>query len=158
MVNNEHVTAMSVKMLATVTKGADGSLDGELDCMYFKEPFKFNSIMSMIKMMEVTFDIKGFPERHLLPRTFKKSKQRFRKHELDLQAHIIEHVHAKENLTMHANEKLSDKNTTFEISVKFRHNAEWQGSIHLVEKDVTEQFSSVVELIKLMDSVLEVEG
>jgi len=48
----------------------------------------------------------------------------------------------------------ADKACNFDISVRYRHNAEWQGSIYWAEKDVTKQFSSIVELIKLMDNAL----
>jgi len=146
-----HVTAMSVKMIAQVTFNDDGCLLGELDCIYFEEPFTFSNLMSMIEMMETTFDTKGFPEKHLLPRTFGKAKQRFRKHELDLNAH------AKENADIKTPQKTEGKSCTFEISVKFRHNAEWQGNIYWVEKDVTKPFSSIIELLKLMDDALNNE-
>jgi len=143
--DHKHVTAMSVKMTASVTLNDDGCLHGELDCKYFEEPFKFTNIMSMIEMMETTFDTKGFPEKHLLPRTFGKAKQRLRKHELDLT------THAKDNSAEQLKVNTENKTCNFEISVRFRHNAEWQGSILWIEKNVTKQFSSILELIKLMD-------
>ena len=150
MANNEHkhVTAMSVKMLAVVTLSDEGVLHGQLDCMYFEEPFTFTSLVRMIEIMETTFDTKGYPEKHLLPRTFGKAKQRIRKHELDL------HAHVKEKSAVKAQPKPDGKTCSFEISVRFRHNAEWQGSILWFEKAVTKQFSSIVELIKLMDNAL----
>ena len=145
--DHKHVTAMSVKMIAVMTLNDDGSMVGELDSKYFAEPFKFTSIIGMIEMMETTFDTKGFPEKHLLPRTFGKAKKRFRKHELDLAAHAKDISAEAEHVQMDA----GNKNCTFEISVRFRHNAEWQGSILWMEKGVTKQFSSIIELVKLID-------
>jgi len=164
MYNNEstHVTAMSMKM-HVIVKLNDGNLEGELNCKHFEEPFKFSSFMSMIDMMETTFDAKGFPEKQVLPRTFGPSKPRVRKHEMDLQALLKEYTlkhesaSAGEDSTLPAGaeqQKAADKTCTFDILVRFRHNAEWQGSIHWIEKDVTKQFSSILELIKLMDNAL----
>jgi len=142
---------MSVKMIADVTLNEDGCLLGVLDCIYFEEPFTFSNLMSMIEMMETTFDTKGFPEKHLLPRTFGKAKQRYRKHELDLNSH------AKKKADLISQSKPAGKSCTFEISVKFRHNAEWQGNIFWVDKNVTKPFSSIIELLRLMDNALKNE-
>jgi len=139
---------MSVKMRAVITPDGEGGIHGELNCVYFEEPFVFTSLIRMIEMMETTFDTKGFPEKHMLPRTFGKAKQRFRKHELDLSNHL------KENTTVLSRSKSGDNTCSFDISVRFRHHAEWQGHILWLEKDVTKRFSSVVELIKLIDSAL----
>ena len=148
------VTAMSVKMLAVIITGDDGSISGELDCEYFAEPFTFTSLVRMIEMMETTFDTKGFPEKQMLPRTFGKAKQRLRKNELDLDAFMKEQTGTINSPVMQSQTKPDGKTCTFEILVRFRHSAEWQGSIHWIEKDTTKQFSSIVELLKLMDKAL----
>jgi len=158
-----HVTATSVKMHSEV-KINNGNLQGELTCKSLEEPFKFTSLMSMIEMMETTFDAKGFPEKHMLPRTFGKAKPRIRKHEVDLEALVKEHSNKRETTSGVSDPGESsvtepkngaDKTCNFDISVRFRHNAEWQGSIRWVEKDVTKQFSSIIELLKLIDNALE---
>jgi len=182
---HKHVTAMSVKMLAIVKKTGDGNILGELNCKYFEEPLAFSSFMNMIEIMETTFDAKGFPEKHMLPRTFGNGKQRIRKHEADLHTLLKDDTHIKErniqttdtqkeasapvdndaitsgdatDQTVQKPEALDlkqiAKSCTFEILVRFRHNAEWQGSIKWLERDVTKQFSSIVELIKLLDNAL----
>ena len=43
---------------------------------------------------------------------------------------------------------------TFLISVQFRQNATWQGSIVWVEKNLKQRFRSALEMIKLMDEAL----
>lgn len=45
---------------------------------------------------------------------------------------------------------------TFKLSVHFRRNASWQGSVAYIEQAVETQFRSVLELIKLIDSMLSV--
>jgi hypothetical protein len=146
---NENVTARSVKMIATVISYADGSIRGELDCMYFEEPFVFASLMRMIEVMESTFDTKGYPEKHLLPRSFRKSKLRMKRHDLDINECL------KELRTDVGDSKDDGKKASFEIIVQFRHNAEWQGQIHWVEKGTTKGFESIVELVKLIDEALK---
>jgi len=139
---------MSVKMIAVIKQDKDGGVHGELDSKFFKEPFAFTSLVRMIEMMEATFDTKGFPEKQMLPRSFDSAKKRFRKHELDLHAHA-------EGLANALNEPNPDgKTCSFEILVRFRKNAEWQGNILWVEKGVTKEFKSIVEMVKLIDTAL----
>ena len=161
MAHKEHgkVTASSVKMLAEITKHEDGSIYGKLDCMYFEEPFRFIGLMRMIEMMEDAFDIKGFPEKELLPRAFGKEKQRLRKNELDLSALAKARTLKKGSAGSIGNTKIKTqhpdgKTCKFEISVRTRHNAEWQGSVHWIEGDEKKKFSSTVELLRLIDTAL----
>jgi len=145
---NKPVTAMSLKMIAEITLDDDGGIHGELDSIYFKELFTFTSIVRMIEMMETTFDFKGFPEKQMNPRSFSGAVKRFEKHEFDL------HTHAEENAAFKDKPRPDGKTCTFEISVRYRHNAEWQGSIHWVEKDTTKDFASIVEMVKLINEAL----
>ena len=151
---HKHVTAMSVKMHAVINQNSDGTLHGELSSRYFEEPFTFTNLMSMIEMMETTFDTKGFPEKHLLPRTFGKAKQRLRKHELDLPAFARERSTVKEIDETPEQQQTNAKTCTFELSVRFRHNAEWQGSIKWLEKEETKRFSSIIELFREINEAL----
>lgn len=48
------------------------------------------------------------------------------------------------------------KNTTFIIEIKSNQNNSWQGSIEWIEGKRMESFRSVLELVKLMDSAVEV--
>ena len=44
---------------------------------------------------------------------------------------------------------------TFIIRVQYRQNATWQGTIQWVEQKKTQQFRSVLEMIKLMEEVVD---
>jgi len=144
----KQVTASSVKMLVKITSYEDGQLRGQLDSEFFEEPFEFSSLVRMIEMMETTFDTKGYPEKQLLPRTFGKAKKRMRKNELDLHAYMADlptgHIEAESKPTT----------CSFDISVRFRHNAEWQGQINRIEKEETKKFSSIVDMVKLIDEAI----
>ena len=143
----ENVTAVSVKMLATVTLN-NGCLSGELDCKYFDKPYAFNNLLGMINIMETTFDTKGIPEQQLLLRAFRKAKPRLRKHGLDLSTHF------EKSKSDWAGEADGSKVCKFEISVRFRYNAEWQGSVFVVDTGKAMRFASIVELLRIMDDAL----
>lgn len=44
---------------------------------------------------------------------------------------------------------------TFVIHVQYRQNSTWQGQVTWVDKEQTQNFRSVLELLKLMDSALD---
>jgi len=172
MNGNKFNTAATAMMRAVVTRYEDGRLQGELYSNHFETPFVFINIMEMIAMMDVTFDTKGYPEKTMLPRTFGTPKPRKRKNEVDLQSIVNEKTEEKERTdiikkaldraassynTKEHKQELNEKGVktcTFEITVRFRHNAEWQGDVLWQEKNVTKKFSSILELTKLMDNAL----
>ena len=43
---------------------------------------------------------------------------------------------------------------TFEISVRFKQNATWQGQILWAEKNIKQNFRSALEMLKLMDEAI----
>lgn len=49
------------------------------------------------------------------------------------------------------------KNVTFLVQVFNQKNATWQGSVTWMEKNETEHFRSLLELIKLVDAAVETE-
>lgn len=46
----------------------------------------------------------------------------------------------------------------FVIQIEQCENATWQGSILWTEKNITQQFRSALEMIKLMDSAVKMQG
>ena len=135
----ENITASSVKIRAVVTMCVDGGITGELDCLYCDEPVAFTGLVRMIEIMEAMFDEKGFPEMQLLPRTFgtKRGKNGVKKQEVQSSQTQIEP---------------GSEISTFDILVGFRHNAEWQGQIYWVEKNESEEFSSIIELCRFINN------
>jgi len=140
---------MSIKMHADIITNIDGSLRGELQSIYFKKPFKFTSLVRMIEKMEKTFDTKGFPEKYMLPRSFSDAKPVRHRRGTDL----IETVKEAEIPTMQMTP--GDTRCTFEISVRYRENAEWQGRITWLEENRTLEFKSVLEMLKLINDATE---
>jgi len=146
---NEVVTAMSIKMRAEIVSHNDGSLRGELHSQYFKKPFIFTSLVRMIEKMEKTFDTKGFPEKFMLPRTFSEEKPVRHRRGTDLIETVKEADAPEEPLAP------GDRKCTFEISVRYRRNAEWQGQIHWIEQDKNFDFKSILEMLIMMSNALE---
>jgi len=50
--------------------------------------------------------------------------------------------------------ELGGTKSTFEVSIRFRQNATWQGHIVWVEKNLKQNFRSDLEMLKLMDEAL----
>ena len=146
---NNLVTAASLKMRTEIYSYESDGFKGLLhNSNYLDGPFAFSSFLQMIVKMEEIFDTKGFPEAFMTPRAFGVSKKEKNKHELDVNAGMSETINPR---------NLSDSGSprcTFEINVRFRQNATWQGQILWVEKNLKQNFRSVLEMIKLMDEAL----
>ena len=50
-----------------------------------------------------------------------------------------------------------DSKCTFEITVRYKQNATWQGQIYWINKNRKQNFRSVLEMLKLMDEAITEE-
>ena len=142
--NKALVTAMSIRMLVEVIKNEQGEIKGALYSKYLEEPFEFVNMVVMIQKMEEVFDAVGFPQAFMATRTFSNEKRVMNKHDVEGSVFLNR-----------GNDKETDgKKCTFEISVRFRQNASWQGQIFWSEKNMRQNFRSVLEMLKLMDEAL----
>jgi len=146
--NDGLVTAASIQMRAEIVTCGRNAIKGLLHSLYLKKPYAFTNLVQMIDKMEEIFDTKGFPEAFLTPRTFGPSKKAKKKQIED----------GDDAMTNAAGSELifepGDSKCTFEITVKFRQNATWQGQILWAEKNQRQNFRSVLEMLKLMDEAL----
>ena len=55
---------------------------------------------------------------------------------------------------MQGKRESASTNCTFEITVRFRQNATWQGQILWVDKGLKMNFRSALEMLKLMDEAV----
>jgi len=138
------VTAMSLLMRVDIVSYGDGSMIGELSGRYIEKPYVFSDLVNMIHKMEEIFDTHGFPQAFLSPRSFKDGKNERKKQVTELGTSADQ---AKPADT-------EGMKCTFEITVRFRQNATWQGHILWVEKGVSQDFRSVLEMLKLIDEAL----
>ena len=145
---NDLVTAASVQMRAEIYPYGGGKLRGTLHNRFLDKPFVFDSLLLMIEKMESIFDTKGFPESFTTPRAFGNSNHNRSLHELDRNADMMDAMNSI------ARPETDGSKCTFEITVRFRQNSTWQGQILWAEKNLKQNFRSVLEMLKLMDEAL----
>jgi hypothetical protein len=104
--------------------------------------------MQLIAKMEEVFDAKRFPEVFLRSRTFNETERASK--ERDKERYGI----MKETINEALKEDQGSAKCTFEILVRYRQNATWQGHILWAEKNKKQNFRSVLEMLKLMDEAL----
>ena len=143
------VTAASIQMRAEIIACDNGLIVGELHSKFLTAPYKFFDLIQMIEKMEEIFDEKSFPEAFLSPRILNPAKIEAKKNNFVERADVMEVM--KSTIEQSGQ---NGKKCTFEISVKFRQNATWQGTILWIEKNLKQNFRSVQEMLKLMDEAL----
>ena len=155
------VTAMSIQVKAEIIVYGRGTLRGWLYSQYLEEPYEFINLFSMLERMEELFDTEGFPEAFLSPRTFGGAKPGAGKRgaisgDAKREAERDDFMKGSIIDTVKPTEKHDSGGTkcTFEIAVKFRQNATWQGQILWAEKNMKQNFRSVLEMLKLMDEAI----
>lgn len=109
---------------------------GYLENAYFEEKKYFSNLTQMLFLIDALLDTLAYPQRGTVPRTLTPAPAR--------------HVAACESAAVGTEKCLA----SFRLSVLFRQNASWQGSIQWIEEKSASQFRSVLELIQLLDSVL----
>jgi len=131
-------------MSAEIFTDSDGMIKGVLKSRYLDAPFVFTDMIHMIYKMEEIFDTNGFPQAFLSPRSFEDGKRGVRKNGSDNGAQADMLLAGTEGCVK----------CTFELAVRFRQNATWQGQISWVEKDIKQNFRSVLEMLKLINEAL----
>jgi len=139
---------MTVRMQTEIVFYEDGLMRGELHSQYLETPFVFFDLVRMIEKMEEIFDLKGFPQAFLKSRTFNETGPATRK------SRPVKNYAMKDIMELKTTEGLDVSKCTFEIAVRFRQNATWQGQITWAEKDLKQNFRSVLEMLRLMDEAL----
>jgi len=139
---------MSVKMRAEISSYGRGLYKGKLVSQYLDEPYEFLTLVRMIEKMEEIFDEKKFPQAFLSPRSFNDKKGKPSKKTSEPKATVGDIIDSTEY------EGMDSVSCTFEILVRFRQNASWQGAITWVEKDMKQDFRSELEMLKLIDEAL----
>ena len=138
------VTAMSIQMKAVIWINESFQIRGELHSRYLETPYVFNNLFQMVHKMEDIFDTNGFPQAFLSPRSFSGGKRGLKK----------QNSESYNDMNQNSNVDSQGAKCTFEISVRFRQNATWQGQILWAERNMKQNFRSVLEMLRLMDEAL----
>jgi len=122
----------------------EGDLSGVFYHSYSTESVPFSGIGQMVLRMEKLYDYLRFPYPGTNSRTFGEEKKLTRMTE--------------ERKKIMSDDALLSKHGdigTFIVRVQHRQNSSWQGRITWMEEDKTVQFRSVWEMIKLIESAVD---
>lgn len=114
-----------------------------------KDPVRFSDISALFLEIERLYDNLICPQSSTEPRSFIKAKKQ------------TADYNRKETTMLMSAQEVKDRQgerATFVIHVQYRQNATWQGSVVWAEKNITKNFRSALELLKLMDGALDETG
>ena len=134
-----------MQMLVEIVVNGDNQIKGLLHNHFMSSPYEFDNLVQMILKMDEVFDSKHFPESFTSPRVF--GIHTHDEKDKDTNESVITHDTAE---SVRRSESCFSK-YTFEITVMFRQHATWQGQILWLEKNLRQNFRSVLELLKLID-------
>lgn len=121
------------EVIVRVVSYEDQCPKGVLECARLDAPLPFSSLTQLLLMMEEIMDSAHYPQRSEEPRAF--SKKELLRQPVD--------VPEPDQIA-----------ASFRVSVLFRQNASWQGSLLWIERAMDAQFRSVLEFVRLLDSAL----
>lgn len=130
----------------------DGVENGDIYGRYFhrykKEETFFPDSATLVIEMERFYDAIGYPQAATKTRKFMERKGG--------------RIPAKEHMAVISDGQdliqLRGNLATFLVGVTSRQNASWQGQVTWADKNITKNFRSTLELIKLMDGAITSEG
>lgn len=121
----------------------DGNTTGRFYHCYSEQPIYFYDICSCVLRIENLFNEINFPQASTKLRSFLKNKPETVGKELEKYMTPEEVVNQK------------GLNSTFVVHVQYRQNSTWQGSVVWADKNITKNFRSTLELLKLIDGALD---
>lgn len=143
------ITSTAVRELITIYS-CGGSFLGSAANEFLNRTVYFHDVMEMLAVLEQTFDLLSFPQSTSSYRSFgprrRRGKTSFRK----------AGVRSMEKIPTEL-EKGSEK-ASFLVHVQFRQHSTWQGNITWLDKGVTQQFRSALEMLRLMNEALGSDG
>lgn len=126
--------------------GYDGvDMSGRLISAFRPEPIPFSGLLELLLRMAELYDSFSFPQRTFSARSFAESAANGPKQD---SREVRRYMNNEEVM------KQSGSKSTFVVQVKYRQNATWQGTIQWLDKKMTKQFRSTLELVKLMNDAL----
>lgn len=114
------------------------NLQGTLQNPFFEGEQSFDNLTQFLLLLENMLDAMDFPQRTMTGREFDRPEAG--------------------NVTYLSPAGLRSPGrpviATFQLSILFRHNASWQGSLLWLDRSTKLQFRSALELVGLLDSAL----
>ncbi len=141
-------TAVPNLVCICIDKIQDGDYSGRIYHKYSKEEIPFFQCGNMIGILDLFFDEINYPQASTRYRSFRKPKKGEAEGKTKRQEIPKEEVPYEEVLCHKGRE------ATFILHVQYRQNSTWQGNLFWVEEECGEDFCSVLELLKLLDSAI----
>lgn len=122
-------------------------MSGRIYHSYREQGITFTCIWEMVSVLEDIFDEMDFPQKSMDIRSFIKCKQPV----------IKDRVTVRSEYYGKTTEKKYRRGVkaTFSVQVLFRQNASWQGTVCWLETEQVENFRSIYELCRLMESTVK---
>jgi len=144
-------TAAITKTLICINDTGQYELSGFLFNPYMKEAWEFGGVREFLDIMDNFFDEVGFPQAVYTMRDFRELKKTERpSRRVPVKPEICQDPSAFDTMRGGI--------ATFTVQVNFRQNATWQGSVYWAERDLTQDFRSTLELIRLMEAAFVSDG
>lgn len=129
-----------------IDKVENGDYIGKFWHQYGDKPESFRNMTELLRNMEALYDEWDFPQKSTMLRSFNNKREeaglRQGRRDVEYSAGRIENKHGEKG--------------TFVIHVKYRQNATWQGEVLWLEGNLKISFRSVLELLKLIDSIFKI--
>ncbi|MCI2105120.1 MAG: hypothetical protein LKK00_00155 [Intestinimonas sp.] len=113
---------------------------GVLSNPFYPKDQAFDGLIQLLNLIENMLNALGLSQQNVEQRVFHQMKKTFAKSQ-----------------PAPAQPTNGKPIASFQISVLFRQNASWQGSVRWIDCNLEAQFRSVLELIGLLDSALSVQ-
>ena len=144
------VTSMAIRTEIHIDSYENSVIAGSITNDLMGGTVYFRDVAEMAALLDNFFDTVRFPQATYTYRRFRPERRRYRQPSSRKNA-------AGGPKKMNMAEKRTDAagKASFVVHVQFRQHATWQGSITWVDKGTTQQFRSVLEMIRLMTEAVE---
>jgi len=140
--NEKPLTTADTSIVVCADK-KDGGISGRIYCQLLSKPVEFTDIVNLIQTTEKIFDSYSFPHPYMAMRTFKSHRGTPEKRKEPLRHMVYDEMMANKG-----------ELGTFVVSIRYRQNATWQGSIKWVEEKKEMNFRSALEMLSLMKDAI----
>jgi len=118
---------------------------GRIYNCYYQSPAKFEEVSELFFSMDKFFDKINFPQASLASRAFVEASKNSTESRKELKK------------VMSSKDVKNQKGAkgTFVVHVQYRQNSTWQGNVVWAERNISKNFRSALELLKLIDGALD---
>lgn len=131
-----------------IDRVCNGEYSGRIYHKYSREEIPFRESSQVISILDAFFNQIDYPQASTKYRTFQKKKKE-EPQENRRRRESVQPLQTADEVIANRGEE-----ATFILHVQYRQNSTWQGKIIWLEAEQEENFCSVLELLKLLDSAL----